>query len=308
MIMVLGARASSAGGAGRPVQAVVESLRLGDGRVLCVRRWPGTSDGTLVILHGLLDSSEGWSPLAAGVSCSVAAFDLPGFGYSDVPERGSVSGYARDVAEGLGLLGIDRFTLVGHSLGGAVAAALAELVPDQVAALVLLAPAGFGRIGLAEAVSLPGLRHLVQAGLPWALSSPVAVTAGYLAMVTNGRLPDQEVVRRVTSRAAGLVGGAREGTRAVFDAGREPTAFHRRRVDYDGPVFAVWGDRDRLVPPAHRHGVQAAFPQARVELWAGMGHHPIAERFDRLVALISHAAGLATGHSEPPALRTVTAR
>ena len=91
--------------------------------------------------------------------------------------------------------------------------------------LVLLAPAGFGRIGLAEAVSLPGLRHLVQAGLPWALSSPVAVTAGYLAIVTNGTLPDQEVVRRVTSRAAGLVGGAREGTRAVFDAGRERRRF-----------------------------------------------------------------------------------
>ena len=190
------------------------------GRALGVRRWPGTSDGTLVILHGLLDSSEGWSPLAAGVTCSVVAFDLPGFGRSDVPERGSVSGYARDVAEGLGLLGIDRFTLVGHSLGGAVAAALAELVPDRVAALVLLAPAGFGRIGLAEAVLLPGLRSIpVQAGLPWALSNPVAITAGYLTMVTNGRLPDREVVQRATSRAAGLVGGAREGTRAVFDAG-----------------------------------------------------------------------------------------
>jgi pimeloyl-ACP methyl ester carboxylesterase len=146
MIMSLGAQASSAAGAGRPVQAVVESLGLGDGRALCVRRWPGTSDATLVILHGLLDSSEGWSPLAEGVSCSVVAFDLPGFGYSDLPERGSVSGYARDVAEGLELLGIDRFTLVGHSLGGAVAAALAELVPDEATTLVLLAPAGFGRI------------------------------------------------------------------------------------------------------------------------------------------------------------------
>ena len=107
----------------------MKSLCLGDGRVLSVRRWPGTSDGTLVILHGLLDSSEGWSPLAAGVSCSVVAFDLPGFGGSDVPERGSVSGYARDVAEGLGLLGIDRFTLVGHSLGGAVAAARGGVRP-----------------------------------------------------------------------------------------------------------------------------------------------------------------------------------
>lgn len=61
-------------------------------------------------------------------------------------------------------------------LGGAVATALAELMPERVAGLVLLAPAGFGRIHLAEAVSLPGVRHVVQATLrsrcpaePWLL-------------------------------------------------------------------------------------------------------------------------------------------
>jgi pimeloyl-ACP methyl ester carboxylesterase len=40
---------------------------------------------------------------------------------------------------------------------------------------------------------------------------------------------------------------------------------------YRGPVVAVWGDRDRLVPVSHHHGVRAAFPQARIEIcqvWA----------------------------------------
>lgn len=290
-----------------PIVAV-ETLVLSDGRALCVRRWgpAGESPGesTLVLLHGLLDSSEGWSALCAGRHGHAIAFDLPGFGYSDTPPRGSIAGYARDVAEGLALIGVDRFTLVGHSLGGAVAVALAELMPERVHAIVLLAPAGFGRIHLAEAISVPGVRNLVQAALPHALGSRLAVTAGYVTMVTSGRAPDRALVDRLTTRGPGLVTGAREGTRAVVDAGSSADAFHRRRVQYGGPVFAVWGERDRLVPVSHRHGVRAALPQAAIEVWRGMGHHPIRERFDDLVTLIERA----TAAGQQPAGRRAARR
>src|SRR3979411_1237199 len=102
----------------RPEIAAVQSLALRDGRALCVRRWPGGGEEPLVLLHGLLDSSEGWSQLSQRLSG--IAFDLPGFGHSDPPSRGSIAGYARDVAEGLDMLGVNRMTLVGHSLGGAI--------------------------------------------------------------------------------------------------------------------------------------------------------------------------------------------
>lgn len=272
-----------------PQVAAVQSLRLSDGRVLCARRWAGTDAETVVVLHGLLDSSEGWTALSERITCNVVAFDLPGFGYSDPARQGSVAGYACDVAEGLALLGVERFTLIGHSLGGAVATALAELVPDKVAALVLLAPAGFGRIHLAEAISVPGIRNVIQAGLPFVLSNRLAVTVGYMTMVANGKAPGWGVVDRVTSRAAALVDGAREGTRAVVVAGRRGAASGGRRAGYRGPVVAVWGDRDRLVPVSHRHGVRTAYPQARIEIWRGMGHHPLAERFDELTAVIGQA-------------------
>lgn len=268
----------------------VETIRLGDGRALCARRWSGRGQRAIVVLHGLLDSSEGWTALCEKTrSHTWIAFDLPGFGYSDPPTRGSIGSYAQDVADGLAALGVERFTLVGHSLGGAVATALAEMRAEQVGSLVLLAPAGFGRIRLAEAVSVPGVRSVVQSTLPLALSSRLAVTAGYLTMVTNGRMPQHDVISRVTTRSTILVDGAKEGTRAVVDAGRAKDAFHRRRVDYDGPVFAVWGSRDRLVPVSHRHGVRTAFPHANVEIWPGMGHHPIGERFDDLQTLVARA-------------------
>jgi pimeloyl-ACP methyl ester carboxylesterase len=251
-----------------------------------------------VFLHGLLDSSEGWTRICEQLSGTRVAIDLPGFGFSDPPSQGSIAGYARDVAEALEAIGLERCTIVGHSLGGAVAAALTELSPDRVTGLVLLAPAGFGRIHLAEAISVPGVRNVVQAALPFALSSGIAVTVGYMTMVSNGRTPERGVVGRVTSRGAALVHGAREGTRAVVDAGRAPDGFHQRRLAFSGPVFAVWGNHDRLVPTSHRHGVRRAFPQVELELWSGMGHHPVRERFDDLLALIVRAAAATQPRAE----------
>jgi pimeloyl-ACP methyl ester carboxylesterase len=289
---------AASGAPSEPQIAAVERLRLGDGRNLCIRQWPGPVESTVVLLHGLLDSSEGWTRVCEELSGRRIAFDLPGFGYSDPPRRGTLAGYAADVAEGLRRLGAERFTIVGHSLGGAVAAAVSELVPDRINALVLLAPAGFGRIHLAEAVSIPGVRSVVRVALPFALRSRFAVQAGYFTMVTNGKLPEAALVQRVTSHGWELVDGAREGTRAVVEAGRSRNAFQRRRLSYRGPVYAVWGDRDRLVPVDHRRGVRFAFPQAQIELWPGMGHHPSRERFDDLVTLVRRAMVQGAGSAE----------
>ena len=273
---------------GAPSIAEVRSLHLRHGRTLCVRRWPGAGP-TLVFLHGLLDSSEGWTPVCEALGGTRIAFDLPGFGYSDPPPSGSLGAYAQDLAEGLQALGDPCFTLVGHSLGGAVAAALAELLPGRVDALVLLAPAGFGRIAVADAVSLPGVRQVAQAVLPHMLSNQHAIRLAYTARVGNGAAPERDLLERVTSRGAALAAGAREATRAVVDGARSSDSFHRRRLRYDGPVYAVWGDRDRLVPPAHAAGLQSALPQARIEIWPGMGHHPMRERREDVIELVAAA-------------------
>lgn len=281
--------------------ATVQTLRLADGRALFVRRWPGRGGEPLVLLHGLLDSSEGWSPLCERLSGARVAFDLPGFGYSDPPSRGSIAGYAADIAEGLEMLGVNRMTLVGHSLGGAVAAALAELLPQRVTALVLLAPAGFGRIPLAEAVSVRGVRQLVGVALPALLTSRLAVTAAYAAMVTNGKPPEQDVVDRLTSRGGSLVDGVREGAWSLTNGRRSPDPFERRRVRYNGPVHVVWGDQDRLVPLSHSQGVRVAFPQARIDVWKGMAHHPMRERTDDLIEVVQSAIAEGRGQSHPAA-------
>ena len=63
--------------------------------------------------------------------------------------------------------------LVGHSLGGAVATAVAERAEGLVCGLALLAPVGYGSIRLAEAFSLPGVVDVAELALPFALVSPL---------------------------------------------------------------------------------------------------------------------------------------
>ena len=189
----------------------------------------------------------------------------------------------------LATLDVHDFTLVGHSLGGAVATALAERLRDDVAALVLIAPAGFGRVQLAEAIQLPGVRSLVRHGLPLALMNPVSALGVYMAVVGNGHLPDPELVARLRKNARRWAPGAACANEAITASGRSRRAFYRRELDYRGPVLALWGERDRLVPVGHRDGVMTAFPQAQVSVWKKMGHHPQRERPSELARFIGAA-------------------
>src|SRR5687767_9432066 len=102
----------------------ISSVLTPGGRRLTVRAWDGEGD-PLILLHGLLDSSEGWADFAARTPRPCLAVDLPGFGGSDLPERPRIDAYVTTVAAGLNQLGIRGATLIGHSLGGAVAAGVA---------------------------------------------------------------------------------------------------------------------------------------------------------------------------------------
>jgi pimeloyl-ACP methyl ester carboxylesterase len=216
--------------------------------------------------------------------------------FADCPTRNRISACAEDVQAVLAALDVHDSTLVGHSLGGAVATPLAERLGDDAAALVLITPAGFGRIHVAEAIQLPGVRTVVRHGLPLALMNPVTALGVYMAVVGNGQLPDPELVARLRKNAHRWAPGAACANEAITASGRSRRAFYRRELEYHGPVLALWGEHDRLVPLAHRDGVMTAFPHAEVNVWKKMGHHPQRERPSELA-----------GSSKPPAPAPVQA-
>jgi pyruvate dehydrogenase E2 component (dihydrolipoamide acetyltransferase) len=264
-------------------------LTLEDGRRLSAWLWPGRG-APVVLLHGLLDCGRGWDALARSTKRPCVAVDLPGFGQSDLPMRPRISAYTDDVVAGLRKLGVDQCALVGHSLGGAIATSVCERGSVEVTGLVLLAPAGFGRIPLAELVGVPGVRELTGKLLPFALSSSLAVNVAYSTMVTHRSRIEEATFARVKARARQALPGARTATMAVVAAGGSASdAFHRRSIAFQGPVTAVWGDHDRIVPREHAAGVRRAFPQANIELWPGIGHHPQRECPEQLHRLVHMA-------------------
>lgn len=270
-----------------------------DGQVRA-RCWAGTGR-PLILLHGLFDDSEGWAEVARDTHRPCYALDLPGFGASSLPSRPRVSAYAEAIAEALEQLDVDGCTLVGHSLGGAVATAVAER-SARVWALALLAPAGFGHIRIAEAVSLPIVRNITEAALPLALVNPLTVTAAYATFVAHRRLPSREFMDRLRRRAFSSGPGVRMAVEAIAAAGRSEHAFTGRQIAFHGPVAVLWGEHDGLVNPDHLPALRKALPQAHAEVWPGMGHHPQRERPAALAQFIeAHAV---TGRSRKrPQLR-----
>ena len=99
----------------------------------------GTGE-TLVLLHGFLENLNMWDEIAEEVSKTrqVIRVDLPGFGKSDcIEEIHSMDLFAECIQQLLLELNIDKFTLIGHSMGGYAALALSEICPKKIDHLIL---------------------------------------------------------------------------------------------------------------------------------------------------------------------------
>src|SRR5689334_18884371 len=139
------------------------------------------SGPAILLIHGIGDNSTTWSSVQSTLAqrFTVIAPDLLGHGLSDKPRADySVAAYANGMRDLLTVLGIERATLVGHSLGGGVAMQFAYQFPERTERLVLVASggAGHGVSPLLRACTLPGANlGLAALRLPGA---GVAVRAG----------------------------------------------------------------------------------------------------------------------------------
>jgi pimeloyl-ACP methyl ester carboxylesterase len=124
----------------------------------------GGKDGLAVVLvHSLAGTARQWSEQLRHLRQSrrAVAFDFRGHGRSDAPKNGdyTIAGMAADIAATVDSLGLDRFVLVGHSMGGGAALVYAGMHPERVLGLMLIDPIGDGKqIPAAEATGfLTGL-------------------------------------------------------------------------------------------------------------------------------------------------------
>src|SRR5213593_4738202 len=121
----------------------------------------------VVLIHGMVNSSRHWEDVALALAedYTVVAPDLIGHGDSATP-RGdySLGAHAASIRDLLAAIGIERATIVGHSLGGGVAMQFFYQFPQRTERLVLVSSGGLGRTvsPLLRSASLPGASVLLS--------------------------------------------------------------------------------------------------------------------------------------------------
>ncbi|MGH3317348.1 MAG: alpha/beta fold hydrolase [Nocardioidaceae bacterium] len=248
----------------------------------------------LLLLHGLGCDHTTWLPVLSRLSrhFTVIAPDLLGHGRSAKPRHDySIAGYANGMRDLLTVLGIDKVTVVGHSLGGGVAMQFAYQFPERTERLVLVAPGGLGPevSPLLRLVSLPGaglvldaltskpVRPFGRVALGMLASSPLPVLrdSGELATI-YGNLADRD------TRAA-----FRHVVRGVIDwRGQIITMTDRAYLTQHMPICVVWGEDDTVVPVRHASLAAEYAHDARVEVIADSGHFPHRDHPERFVRIL----------------------
>lgn len=136
-----------------------------DGLRLQCYEWGDPTAPAVVLLHGGSAHARWWDRFADAIADAyrVVALDFRGHGNSEHtdPRAYRIDDYASDVAACIDALGIPHAVLVGHSLGGLVAAAYAGRAPERLAALVIVDSQV--RISAAGARYMTRLRHFPQA-------------------------------------------------------------------------------------------------------------------------------------------------
>lgn len=236
----------------------------------------GSGDATpVVLLHGFGADLNSWmftQPLLAE-SRRAIALDLPGHGGSGKSVgAGDVSALSGAVEAALAALGIGRAHLVGHSMGGAVAADLAARRPDLVASVTLIAPAGQGAEingGFIDGFIKASRRKDTEAVLKLLVHDP--------ALVSRQMVEDVLRYKRIDG-----VGAALESIAAAWFPGRRQSVDQRATVaGLPMPVQVIWGRQDQIVPVSH---ADAAGRPAHI--LDGAGHIPHMEKSGAVSQLI----------------------
>jgi pimeloyl-ACP methyl ester carboxylesterase len=228
----------------------------------------------VVLLHGLGADRTVWADIHARLagSCTVISLDLPGHGRSDPPPGDYSTGcYACTVRDVLDALGIERATLVGHSLGGGIAIQFGYQFPERCAGLVLVASGGLGPelSPWLRAATLPGADLVLRA----LTSAPITAARRAVRRLAGRPAPANVEVPTATARAA--LRTFLRCLRTVADhRGQRVDATSRLHVLGHLPTLLVWGERDPVIPVTHAQVALAALAESRLELFEGSGHCP----------------------------------
>jgi pimeloyl-ACP methyl ester carboxylesterase len=277
--VLLGINAVVVGSETKPAEVTVPGgriLRLRDGEIQILDRGP--RDGSpIVLIHCFTCAIDWWDRMIPRLDRDhrVIAVDLRGFGGSEKPSSGySMEDQAAFVAEALRRLGVSGATVVGHSLGGTVATALAEGFPPLVKRLVIIDQAPDESY---ESGGLPFTAKLIWTPVIgpalWQIMPNFAIREGLGAAFAPGYdVPDAFVkdFRRTTYTS--YTSDTEEGDYS------NAMPLDRRIARAGVPLLAIFGAEDQIYDSRRALAAYARVPGAKTALIQGAGHSPNVEK------------------------------
>jgi pimeloyl-ACP methyl ester carboxylesterase len=248
----------------------------------------------LVLIHGMLNASSHWQAVALDLARdhTVIAPDLIGHGDSAAP-RGdySLGAHAASIRDLLAAIGVDRASIVGHSLGGGVAMQFFYQFPQRVERLVLISSGGLGRevSPMLRTAALPGFSALLSLTIqPRLLAALAGAGRGMRERALAGAVYVQAITRALRplenaeARQAFL-----QTLRSVIDVhGQRVSATDRLYLLETMPTMIVWGERDHTIPLAHGRRAHEAIPHSVFRTLPDAAHFPHLEDPDGLARLL----------------------
>lgn len=245
----------------------------------------------LILLHGITSTSEAWREVMPRLAerYTVVAPDMMGHGRSAKP-RGdySLGAYAAGVRDLLAVLGFERGTVVGHSLGGGIAMQFSYLFPEYVERMALISSGGLGKEvhPLLRAATLPGSEWVLPL-----MAREWSVRAGDAVRSVAARL-GLEAGPDLAEFARGYASLVDEGAREAFldtmrgvigPDGQKVSALDRLYLADQMPTLIIWGSDDPVIPVAHGRNAHKVVAHSRYVEIEGSGHWPMLDAPGRIV-------------------------
>jgi pyruvate dehydrogenase E2 component (dihydrolipoamide acetyltransferase) len=231
----------------------------------------------VMLLHGFGADLNTWMFIQPNLAerRRVIALDLPGHGGSTKEVgSGDAEALTEAVQAAVSALGIERVHLVGHSMGGAIAASVALRRPELVASLTLVASAGLG-----PEINAAFIDGFVRASRRRDAAEVLSMLVHDPALVSRTMVEDVLRYKRIDGVTAALERIAS----AWFGGGRQSLELTGKIADLKLPVQIIWGRDDRIIPVSQAEALSTRVPVHIIEETGHLPHMEKAGEVNRLV-------------------------
>ena len=226
----------------------------------------GTSDKTLVLIHGLGASAERWDkvmPIFAE-KFRVVIPDLIGFGHSDKPLADyTIDFFSNFLKQFLKTANISKTHLIGSSLGGQISAEFTAANPDVVEKLILVSPSGVMK------QSTPALDAYIMAAL---YPNEQSATNAFEIMEGSGHSVDKKIVSGFIERMQ--LPNAKLAFMSTLLGLKNAEIITKKLSSILTQTMLIWGSDDPVIPICYADDFVASIKDCRFVRMDGCGHTP----------------------------------